>query len=263
MGQQKSKFIKRQRTKKQIEEIQKNPQNYIVIHYSCESFYDIKDGRTPRITSIVARNFDSGQTDSFSIHKVAEQKQIDVSDIDGKYDSLEKEMLDEFYEFVRTRRHCSWIHWNMRDINYGFQAIEHRYRVLNGEPIEISEERKFDLSRALINLYSVKYIGHPRLQKIMDFNRITAKDFLSGEEEADAFDNKEYVKLHQSTLRKADVLANLLNREIDGTLKTNSTWKDKIGFYPGAIVTFITEHWIWALVVIIVTLGSLYSLTFN
>ena len=48
--------------------------NVWVIHYSCESFYDPPEGRSPRITSIALRKLDSAQTVSFSIHKVAEIK---------------------------------------------------------------------------------------------------------------------------------------------------------------------------------------------
>ena len=57
-------------------EISINPSKYYTIHYSCESFYDITDGRTPRITSIAIRNYDTAQTESFSIHKIAEKKHI-------------------------------------------------------------------------------------------------------------------------------------------------------------------------------------------
>src|SRR5687767_2590058 len=38
----------------------------LVIHYSCESFYDLKDGRSPRITSIAVRSPRNHQTQSFS-----------------------------------------------------------------------------------------------------------------------------------------------------------------------------------------------------
>jgi hypothetical protein len=99
-------------------------------------------------------------------------------------------MLDRFFEFVRVRLHMSWVHWNMRDVNYGFAAIEHRYRVLGGTPIQIAEDRKFDLARALVDLYGVGYIGHPRLETLLTKNRIAARDFLSGAQEADAFEKK-------------------------------------------------------------------------
>jgi hypothetical protein len=37
-------------------------ENCWVIHYSCESFYERPEGRSPRITSIATRKLDSGQT---------------------------------------------------------------------------------------------------------------------------------------------------------------------------------------------------------
>ena len=140
------------------------------IHYSCESFYDRPAGRSPRITSIAIRKLDSAQTISFSIHQVAERQGVPFDDIAQRYDELEKRMLDEFFDRISHHQWMKYLHWNMRDINYGFAAIEHRYRVLGGEPFLIDDKDKFDLSRLLIDIYGVDYIGHPRLQNIMEKN---------------------------------------------------------------------------------------------
>ena len=88
---------------------------------------------------------------------------------------------------------------------------------------------------------------------MIEKNRITDKDFLSGADEATAFENNEYVKLHQSTLRKVDILANIAERSDNGTLKTNSTWKDLYGNYPEALGEFIKEHWVISIIVFILT----------
>ncbi len=61
-----------------------------MINYSCESFYDRSEGQTPRVTSIAVRNYASGQTESFSIHKVAELNRVEFAEIDKNYDVLEK-----------------------------------------------------------------------------------------------------------------------------------------------------------------------------
>lgn len=222
----------------------------LVIHYSCESFYDKTDGRTPRVTSIAVRNLASGQTDSFSIHQIAEEKKVAPESISDHYDELEKQMLDRFFDFARSHQHYFWVHWNMRDVNYGFAAIEHRYRVLEGSPIQISEDRKFDLSRALVDLYGVGYISHPRLEKLIEKNNITAKDFLTGAQEAEAFDNKAFVKLHQSTLRKVDTLANIFERTSNKSLKTNSTWAEQYGFTPAVLAELVKEHWLVTLSIV-------------
>ena len=242
---------KRNSALKRIAEIDQKAEHCLVIHYSCESFYDKTDGKTPRVTSIALRNLSSAQTESFSIHKIAEQQKIDFSCIESEYDSLEKEMLKEFYDYVSKNKNYTWIHWNMRDINYGFMAIEHRFKVLDGTPIEIPEERKFDLARALVYTFGIQYINHPRLENIIKLNKISQQDLLLGKAEAEAFTNKEFVKIHQSTLRKVDVLSNIFELLADGNLKNLSTWKDIYGLSFESIITCVKQHWIISLITIL------------
>lgn len=250
MGKELKQWRRRKDGLKTLDEIEAKRDSALIIHYSCESFYDLPDGRTPRITSIAIRNFSTGQTVSFSIHKCAEQKRVEHKDIDGSYDDLERLMLDEYFDFIKSRHGYFFLHWNMRDINYGFQAIEHRYAVLGGEPFVIDDTRKIDLARLLVALYGVDYIGHKpsgRLHNLVAHNKITDKDMLTGAQEAEAFESKEFVKLHQSTLRKVDVMANVLERMIDGTLKTRASWWDMHGFHPAIVVELARKHWIWSL----------------
>lgn len=51
---------------------------------------------------------------------------ISLEEIDARYDEFEKNMLDEYFDFIKSRHGFTFVHWNMRNINYGFQAIEHR-----------------------------------------------------------------------------------------------------------------------------------------
>lgn len=258
MGKELNKFTRRREAQKRFDAINNKRELFVVLHYSCESFYDIKDGHTPRVTSIAARNLASGQTSSFSIHKSAEQDGIPQGGISEHYDALERNMLDEFFDYLKSRSGYSFIHWNMRDINYGFQAIEHRYKVLGGFPFVIDDSRKFDLAKELIALYSVTYAPHGdsgRLHSLMALNSITAKDVLTGAQEAKAFDEKEFVKLHQSTLRKVDVMANILERVFDGSLKTKASWQERNGIHPAVLIELLKEHWGWS--VFLGLLGSI------
>ena len=107
MGEQITKFRLRREARRRFGELNKKRDTYVILHYSCESFYDIKDGRTPRVTSIAARNFSTGQTLSFSIHKSAEQSHVSLSEITERYDELERHMLDEFFDFLKSR-HERW-----------------------------------------------------------------------------------------------------------------------------------------------------------
>jgi hypothetical protein len=154
--------------------------NVWVIHYSCESFYDRPNGQSPRITSIAVRKLDSAQTRSFSIHQIAELRKVPFDQIDIDYDDLEREMLKTFYDHVGGYRGAKYLHWNMRDVNYGFAALEYRYRVLGGQPIVIEDDRKFDLSRMLIDIYGTGYIGHPRIENLLEKNAIQPVGFMKG-----------------------------------------------------------------------------------
>ncbi len=258
MGKELRRLNRRRKIEDQLDSILERPSDALVVHYSCESFYEREDGRTPRVTSIAVRNFDSGQTESYSIHKVAEQRGIPLIEVPDRYDELEKDMLGDFFKFMQQNQGLLWIHWNMRDINYGFAALEHRFRVLGGEPFVLPEGKKFDLARALIALYGVAYTGHPRLTTLIEKNHIAHRDFLSGQAEADAFEQQDYIKLHQSTLRKVDILANILGRAADGTLKTNAKWYERYGMHPKVIVELIREHWIYsALGIVALIVGML------
>lgn len=166
-------------------------------------------------------------------------------------------MLDEFYDFVRRHSNAVWIHWNMRDINYGFPALAHRYRVLGGQPSEIHDSHLIDLARVLVGLYGISYVEHPRLLRLVEKNKITKLSFLSGQEEANAFDVHEYVKLHQSTLRKVDILANIIERTGDGTLATNARRREIYGGYLGWAYEILREH---PLIVLLSLVGSLASI---
>ena len=243
-----------------LEEIYNGKKHYFLIHYSCESFYENPDGHSARITSIAIRNLASGQTQSFSIHQYAERNHIASDQIASSYDELEKKMLKSFYEFVKKNSLSKWIHWNMRDINYGFEAINHRYKVLGGTPHDILDENRIDLARLLISLYSPKYIGHPRIEKLVARNKITTKDFLTGKEEAEAFEQQQYVKLHQSTLRKVDIFANIIGRIEDNSLRTNETWLSKNILYPEILLEWLRNHWIVKFCGVILILAGIYKI---
>ncbi len=259
MGEEIRRFSKRQKTLGKLRNLGDRQESVFIVHYSCESFYDRPDGSTPRITSIAVRNFASGQTESFSIHKTAELNHLSLDQIVDHYDNLERKMLDEFFKFLSKNELYLWIHWKMRDINYGFQAIEHRYRVLGGDSVRLSEERKFDLARALVDIYGIHYIDHPRLEKLVEKNQITTLGYLSGKEEAVAFEEREFVKLHQSTLRKVDIIADIFERVLQRNLKTNAKWHQIYGVHPRVLIEIITEHWIWSFVVIIATILTIVT----
>lgn len=261
MGEVLTRLARRRDSRQRLSRIIDDSANVVVIHYSCESFYDRANGSSPRITSIAARNLATGQTVSFSIHQIAERNgKLSAEGIAENYDNFEKEMLDEFYAYVEKHQNHTWLHWNMRDINYGFPALAHRYRVLGGKPVDIHESCLCDLARLLIGLYGVAYIGHPRLARLIERNAISDRDFLTGEAEATAFESREFVKLHQSTLRKVDILANIVERTANGTLKTNARLRDIYGGYLAFGIQVMRDHWIFSVIGILGAVASILAL---
>lgn len=245
----------RKKSQERLEEVVKDEKRSLIIHYSCESFYDIQEGKTPRITSIAVRFMKSAQTLSFSIHKEAERLHIPFANIEEHYDELEKAMLADFFKFVSERPDYTWIHWNMRDTNYGFPALENRFRVLGGEPCEISDDDKVDLARVLIDKYSPKIASHPRFEGLMKLNGITPKDMLNGAAEALAFKTKSYIKLHQSTLRKVDIMDGLLRRAEGDDLKTSASWRDIYGFTVHGVLELLQTKWWWTIILFVLGAG--------
>lgn len=228
-----------------LDELFAHPSNVTVIHYSCESFYERKEGRSPRVTSIALRKLDSAQTTSFSIHQVAERNRVAFEEIDTHYDSLEREMLEQFFEHLAAFQGMKYLHWNMRDASYGFQAIEHRFRVLCGKvasPYLVDDRQKVDLSRLLQDIYGADYIGHPRMERLVRKNGIAPRDFLPGSEEAKAFDRQDFTALHLSTLRKTDIIGNIAVRAHERKLQTETSWWAMRGGGLISVANWMAEH---------------------
>lgn len=222
-----------------------------IIHYACESFYDAPMAKTPRITAIAIRSLDSGQTHSFSMHQTAELLQIDASDIVAHYDEIEFYMLNDFAKFLEIHKDYNWIHWNMRDGNYGFQAIKHRYDILKNKFAkddlcynmpDINDSNKYDLSLLFIHKYGPGYIGNPRILTLKQLNNLGPKDFMTGAEEAEAFTNGDFHRLLMSTLSKVTLFSHFFQKAIDNELKNNSRPSDVRDNWKIIIKDFITKN---------------------
>lgn len=231
-----------------------NPSTTRVIHYSCESFDNRPTGQSPRITSIAVRRLDSGQTKSFSIHAIAEERGVPLSAIASKYNSLEKEMLERFYSYLAQSSDARYLHWNMRDANYGFEAIEHRFRVLGGTPRLVQENQRYDLARLLQDLYGNEYLSNPKLEKLAEKNGMTMLNFLKGSVEAESFPRGEFVELHQSTLRKVDLISDIAERSYRRTLKTDASWWVERGGRITAVVDWVARNPVIALTISVIAL---------
>ncbi|HDM8091822.1 TPA: hypothetical protein PXN44_002652 [Yersinia enterocolitica] len=244
-----------------------NPMQCYVIHYSCESFYNQKSGQSTRITSIALRNLANAQTHHWALNRSAELLKIDVND-PANLDKLETDLLNKYFEFIKNYSNFTYIHWNMRDNNYGFQALQHRYEVLGGTPFILQDDKKVDLARLAVSIYGRNYIGHEakngrkgRMLALVEKNKIADKDVMTGEQEAEAYTNAKYRELEMSTLRKVDVLCNIAERINDKSLKTNNKWYSVRSYHPLWILESMKEHWILTLMGILIVFISIFQKT--
>ena len=253
-----TRITRHREAKKRLTDIFGKQNRILVIHYSCESFYDRGEAESPRITSIAVRNLATAQAKSFSIHQLAERDESVLrEDIGGNYDRLETRMLEEFFNFARNHEDCIWLHWNMRDANYGFEALEHRFKVYGNEPFVIPELLRFDLARVLMELYGVNYVGHPRLEILAKKNEISTRDFLNGEKEARAFENGKYMALHRSTLRKVEIISDIAFRAVGDTLATDAKRKEIYGSYLVYLTEKMKEHPLYFLLCLLTTIAGI------
>jgi len=141
-----------------------------MIHYFRESFYDPIDGTLRKIKSIMPSKLDSAQTVLFLINLVAAKRDFSLSVIEHNYDEPERNMLDPYFHHVNWHTGYLYLHWNIRNVNFVFTVIEHRYSTLGGEPNNIDDNKKFDLSRILIDICGVNYSEYPRLERFIRKN---------------------------------------------------------------------------------------------
>lgn len=215
-----SRFNKHRDAINALKKIDKDKSKYLIIHYSCESFYDDKS-KSSRISAIAVESYATKQTKLFSVNSVAEKKSI--TDIELNYTQLERTMLREFNKFVEKNKDMTWIHWNMRDGSFGFSAIDHRCAVINVKSNEILDSKKLNLAQLMTDLYGKSYVESPHMSNLFTLNKLKNKDFLTGAEEADAFNNSRYSNLEMSTSTKIYNFGKIIDLATDGDLKVKSS----------------------------------------
>lgn len=231
--------------------------NLYFIHYSCQNLSDDNEGYSPRITSIAVLHLQSAQMYSFSMHLVAEELGIPRVNIFEKYDIIEEKMLENFFSFASERGNsANWIHWNMTNINFGFETLEHRYKVLSKKTAyHINEKNRHNISKILRKIYGSDYAKDPKMLNLMLLNGGRDRNFLSGEEEVRAYKAMEFMKLHNSTMCKVYFFSSVFHKVIKKKLRTeNNQLKYKINeLYQSPIVQVLS---------IIGIIGTLISLVF-
>jgi hypothetical protein len=220
-----------------LREIAEKPAQHCAIHYSSEGFGG-------RVAAIAIRNLGSEQEKSFSVSLAAQKKKIPPERVAEHFDGLEGCMLEEYFEYLQSHDECKYIHWNMRNVYFGFYALEHRFEALSGKKAyELPNERKIDLASLLCRKYGNRYIGHPRLKKLLDKNGVEPKGFLDGLAETEAIARGDYAAASMSALAKVDAFAEIAEMAAEGSLKTEARWRDMYGLTASGALAAMRATW--------------------
>lgn len=224
----------------------------LIIHYSCESFTN-KHKRTPRISAICIKNRVNNETKSFSIHLTAEKLGIKLNYItNDEYEMCEKSFLQDFINYISGKRGYILVHWKMRNATYGFEALINRFKILKSTNEKLNwliEFKKYDLSFLLEQIYSKNYALNPNINKrkggiidLAEINNLPINFCLSGKEEGDFFEKKEYVKIHNSTVQKVEIIDEILRLSLKDELNTYSHIYQKYGLTLSGVIDIIKNN---------------------
>ena len=174
----------------QIKQIRQSPEFVRSIHYSCESWYTVKD-RPVAISCISVGTFTDRGVFSFSQSDFKERS--------------EEVLLEKFYEHIRSIPDAIFVHWNMNSSDFGFEAINNRWRFLTGKepPYRIPVDRVVDLDELLGDTFGSGYIDHPKFSSILLLNSFTKRFILTGKEESEKFTAGDHGDIKRSTTEKA------------------------------------------------------------
>jgi len=243
--------------KKIVEGLKRNPSQALVIHYSRQDLMDNESGiKSPRIVAIMVKSVDGAQNECFAIHREAEKATLLPEDIPDRYDFLEERLLRSFNSFVNANRGCKWIHWDMNDVHFSFEAIKHRYYVLIAEKEqdfhEIPNHNRINLNSMLKNIYGDNYEKEPHFENLMKTNNdgVCKSGFLALEDEAKAFKNLEFPSILESLRCKVNFLLEIVDKTISDKLKVSKR------YFVNKLRAFIT-HPITATISILLTLLSI------
>lgn len=197
----------------------------VVIHYASGNFYLAKDHPVEIIC--------------ISVVDIGDYNTISFSQADYNFetaDERERALLIAFYEYLGARQDVRIVHWNMNNADYGYVAINARYRWLFEEspPASFPTTRMLDLDSVIEAQYGEGYAPHPKLKNLAALNKLSQRYWLQGADEPAKASTGDLAAVQRSTSEKARAVARLARLLLDGDLATQESVGD-ISFADGRI----------------------------
>jgi hypothetical protein len=195
------------------------------IHYYTVAWDDAKD-RAPEPVMVAVHDLPTKAEKLFSIQLVAGRNNVPPDQIPDQRASLERAMLEELFAFMRAHPKARWVHWGMRNEQFGFAALEHRFRELGGEVGDLPDlplDRRIDLAEALKSEFGKRYAPDPRFPNLVRMLGLTERDLLSLEQLTDAVRAGQYGLMQRSLFRFVGPIAEIGALFLTGQLRPRLT----------------------------------------
>ncbi|MDQ1294872.1 MAG: hypothetical protein QG608_2757 [Actinomycetota bacterium] len=189
-------------------------ESVVAVHYASESFITSKD-RPPAISSIAVYDLHSSDVQGFSRADAPPCVEGEDREID---------LLKRFYCHLDTLQESRILHWNMNRPEFGFSALETRYRYLTEKnPSCAPLRRLYDIDTLIASQYGENYAPHQKLESVARLNSLDLRSFMSGKNEAAEFDKQNWSGIARSSASKAKIIGELLKLLVSGRIRTMDT----------------------------------------
>ncbi len=255
---------------KRLRQLIASPSQVLLIHYSqLKAFDDEYNEISPMISAIVVKSLDGNIEKHFAIHLEADKANFSIEGIENSYRDLELRILKNFNEFVKRHSNALWVHWDMKNIHFGFDAIKHRFEKileglngLNERYEEIPFNNKINLCQILKEMYGEKFADNPdKLASMMKVNNeeILNNSYLILETEAEEFERKNFTAVLGSLDCKVDFISKALKLLSEKKLKVcnKNGYAVFIDFISHPIFNLI--GWLATILALALTLESIFK----
>ena len=193
-----------------------------ILHYACSNFQ-----KTPvEISSIALIEYNDKKAHVFS--------RVDFSEMD---------MLVKFYDFISDHPNYVFVGCNLKDITYGVEVIDRRYKQIMGEDAPCEYGKVFDIDGIFQNAHGHSYISHGefgKMHSLFVLNDINANHFINGKMEAELFERGDLRKIELSNVCKADGIKNVIKLSFENKLKIGNKKNIVIRFLGSAHFKILT-----------------------
>ena len=210
-----------------LKKLTEDPSKVLFIHYSQSNTFDDDDDYgniSPIITSIVVKSLNGQIDQQFAIHFEADKADIPIDEIQYSYRDLELRILKAFNDFVKRHRECNWIHWDMKNIHFGFEAIKHRHEKIFGDLKNYNEipiNNKKNLRDIIEGMYGESFVNGPDTLKTLltcNSGNIDNNTYLGSNVESTEFEHKNFTNVIKSVDLKVDFIKNATKKLISRKL---------------------------------------------